>query len=45
VQWKPGKEFSPIDAIAQWVKQEIHREPDLLKQEISRWLNPLGVNS
>jgi hypothetical protein len=44
VQWKPGKEFSPVDAIAQWVKQEIHREPDLLKQEISRWLNPLGVN-
>lgn len=43
VKWKPGKEFSPIDAIAQWVKQEINREPDRLKQEMFRWLNPLDV--
>ena len=42
ITWKAGKEFSPADAIAQWVKQEINREPDRLKQEIFRWLNPLG---
>lgn len=44
VTWQAGSEFSPIDAIAQWFRQEVSREPDRLKQEILRWLNPLGTN-
>lgn len=40
--WRTGSEFSPFDAIAQWVRQEMYREPDRLKEEIVRWLNPLG---
>ncbi|WP_199245349.1 DUF1350 family protein [[Phormidium] sp. ETS-05] len=43
VKWQAGKEFTPLDAVAQWVRQEINREPDLLKQEIVRWLNPLNL--
>ncbi len=44
LNWQAGSEFSPADAIAQWFRQEISREPDRLKQEILRWLNPLGTN-
>ena len=43
IKWQVGAEFSPLDAIAQWFKQEIYREPYQLKQEILRWLNPLGL--
>lgn len=39
--WKPGIEFSPLDAIAQWLRQELYREPQALTREILRWLNPL----
>lgn len=39
--WKTGSEFSPLDAIAQWFRQEMYREPYRLKDEILRWLNPL----
>lgn len=45
VNWKVGSEFSPVDAIAQWVRQEVYREPLQLKSEILRWLNPLGTRS
>ncbi len=39
--WKSGTEFSPLDAIAQWVRLEMYREPVRLKDEIIRWLNPI----
>jgi len=42
IPWKAGSEFSPLDAIAQWFKQEMYREPQQLHREIYRWLNPLG---
>lgn len=43
VKWQAGKEFTPFDAIGQWVKQEIlYRELNLLKREILRWLKPFS---
>lgn len=42
VSWPVGQVFSPIDAIGQWFKQEAYRDLNKLKQEICRWLNPLG---
>lgn len=41
VNWRAGKEYSPLDALGQWVKQELYRDLNQLKQEMSRWLNPL----
>ncbi len=43
VRWSVGQVFTPLDAIGQWVKQQIYRELNQLKQEILRWLNPLSV--
>ncbi len=40
INWKAGDIFSPLDAIGQWVKQEIHRDLPPLKREIFRWLKP-----
>lgn len=40
VNWPVGEVFSPLDAIAQWVKQEFSRDLNRLKQEIIRWLHP-----
>lgn len=42
LRWQSGKDFSPFDAIGQWVKQEIFREFNQLKSVILRWLNPLS---
>ncbi len=39
--WEAGREFSPLDAVGQWVKQEfVYKDLMRLKQEILRWLNP-----
>jgi hypothetical protein len=43
VNWKTGEVFTPIDAIGQWIKQEVYRDLNGLKREILRWLNPLSV--
>lgn len=43
VSWSVGQVFTPLDAIGQWVKQQVYRELNQLKQEILRWLNPLSV--
>jgi hypothetical protein len=40
VSWLVGKIFTPFDAIGQWVKQEVYRELNQLKQTILLWLNP-----
>ena len=40
VNWKAGQSFTPFDAIGQWMKQEIYRDLNQLKQEIFRWLEP-----
>lgn len=42
VNWRPGKELTPFDAIGQWFKQEVYRELNHLKSTLSRWLNPLS---
>lgn len=41
IPWQAGKDFTPFDALGQWVKQElVYKEITQLKQEILRWLNP-----
>ncbi len=40
VQGQTSKEFSPIDAIAQWMKQEFYRDIGVLKDEVLNWINP-----
>lgn len=43
VNWQAGKEFTPFDAVGQWMKQEIfYRELNQLKREIMRWLEPVS---
>ncbi|NUN63234.1 DUF1350 family protein [Pseudanabaena biceps] len=39
LKWKAGSSFSPVDAIAQWVKQEVHRNNQTLEQVMLSWLN------
>ncbi len=38
LNWQAGSSFSPIDAIAQWVKQEIHKNNQTLEQVLLTWL-------
>ena len=40
ISWQSGETFTPIDAIAQWFKQETTKDLQRLKQEILFWLNP-----
>ncbi|MGK7926184.1 MAG: DUF1350 family protein [Spirulina sp.] len=40
ISWKTGDTFTPIDAIAQWFKQETTKDLQRLKQEVLFWLNP-----
>lgn len=42
LSWPVGKVYTPIDAIGQWVKQEVNRDLYQLKREILLWLNPLA---
>lgn len=37
-----GAVFSPLDAIAQWMRQEVYRELHDLERTILRWLNPIS---
>lgn len=41
--WNPGSNFSPLDALGQWVKQQFYRDIDQLKKEVLRWLDPIAV--
>jgi hypothetical protein len=41
VTWQAGDSFTPWDAIAQWMRQEVYRELHQLERTILRWLNPL----
>ncbi|NEO40409.1 MAG: DUF1350 domain-containing protein [Moorea sp. SIOASIH] len=43
VTLNPGSVFTPLDAVGQWVKQEVYRDLNRLQREILRWLNPLAV--
>ncbi|MDP5018266.1 MAG: DUF1350 family protein [Dolichospermum sp.] len=42
VKWQPGSSFSPFDALGQWLKQEVYRDLNQLKQVMLFWLNPLS---
>ncbi|MDX2254891.1 MAG: DUF1350 family protein [Pseudanabaenaceae cyanobacterium bins.39] len=39
LKWQTGKSFSPVDAIAQWIKQEVHRNNQTLEQVMLSWLD------
>ena len=43
LKWQPGEIFTPFDAIAQWLKQELSRDLYRLNKEIIRWLNPVSI--
>ena len=42
IKWSPGKEFNPIDAVGQWLKQEVYRDLNQLKRTLALWLSPLS---
>ncbi len=43
INWQVGEIFTPIDAIGQWLKQELSRDLNGLQKEIIRWLNPVSA--
>lgn len=43
INWKSGRSFSPIDAVGQFVKQELYRDLTHLRQTILTWLNPVAA--
>jgi len=42
LSWSVGQVYTPVDAVGQWLKQEIYRDLNQLKREILLWLNPLA---
>ncbi len=40
LKWQTGEVFTPLDAVGQWMKQNLSRDLYGLKQEVLRWLNP-----
>lgn len=40
LRWQVGEDFSPIDAVGQWMRQSVYKDLDGLKREIARWLDP-----
>lgn len=40
VKWQSGTSFTPLDAIGQFVKQEVYRDFTQLKRTILLWLDP-----
>ncbi|KAM3095770.1 DUF1350 family protein [Phormidesmis sp. 146-35] len=42
MKWQAGKDFTPFDAIAQWMRQEVYRELAQLEKAILLWLNPFS---
>jgi len=45
INWQTGDIFTPFDAVAQWMQQNLTKDLQNLKLEISRWLNPLTINN
>ncbi|NER81134.1 MAG: DUF1350 domain-containing protein [Leptolyngbya sp. SIO1D8] len=43
IPWQPGRNFSALDAIGQFVKQEFTRDLNRLQNIILMWLNPLST--
>lgn len=42
VSWQSGSGFTALDAIGQWMKQEVFRELNQLNRTILTWLDPLS---
>jgi Protein of unknown function (DUF1350) len=43
LRWQSQGIFSPLDALGQWVKQEIYRDLAMLERSILEWLEPLTL--
>ncbi|MBW4440889.1 MAG: DUF1350 family protein [Plectolyngbya sp. WJT66-NPBG17] len=43
IKWQAGTSFTPIDAIGQWMRQEIYRELHQLEKTILGWLDPFAL--
>jgi hypothetical protein len=43
VKWQTSVAFSPLDAIAQWMRQSLYYELEQLEQTLLHWLDPLSV--
>jgi Protein of unknown function (DUF1350) len=43
VTWQSGAVFTPVDAIAQWMRQGVYQELHELERTIIHWLNPTGL--
>ncbi len=41
LNWQAGKNFSPIDALGQWLKQETNRDNDRLKEVLLAWMTKI----
>ncbi|MBE9177956.1 DUF1350 family protein [Oculatella sp. LEGE 06141] len=41
VSWTAGASFTPLDAIAQFVRQEVYRDLNQLKRTVLLWLDPM----
>lgn len=41
VPWQTGSAFSPLDAVGQWVRQEMFRELAQLERTLLHWLDPM----
>ena len=44
VKWQTGTMFTPLDAIGQFVKQEVYRDFNQLVRSMLLWLDPLRVS-
>lgn len=44
IKWQVGDSYSPIDAIGQFLKQEVFRDLGYLEKEILRWLDPFAFH-
>ncbi|WP_298612194.1 DUF1350 family protein [uncultured Thermosynechococcus sp.] len=43
LRWQVGPEFSPLDAVGQWLQQSLFPEMQVLEACLVEWLNPLGT--
>ncbi|MFN3360114.1 MAG: DUF1350 family protein [Pseudanabaenaceae cyanobacterium] len=41
--WRVGRNFSPIDALAQWLKQETYRNNEILEKVLLSWLSRIRL--
>ena len=38
LQWQVNRSFSPLDAVGQWMRQELYKDLQQVEQEVIRWL-------